>query len=95
MIHLSMSNRVEALVSALIGQKNAVSRSALQPTQIIVPNRSMSSYLKFAIAEHAGIATGLHFHFFSEAISKEVKKVAPHFHIITERHRVASCLSAY
>ncbi|AKU89700.1 Exodeoxyribonuclease V gamma chain [Vulgatibacter incomptus] len=62
MIHLTYSNRTEALLDALaadLAVEGAAGRSPFEPTRLIVPNRNVEVWLKHGLARRMGIAANL------------------------------------
>jgi len=61
MIHLTYSNRTEALLEALVRQLHGGRRDPLAPVRIVVPNRNVERYVELGIARRLGIAANLSF----------------------------------
>lgn len=64
MIHLTYSNRTEALLDALVGRlgrRRARGDDPLAPVRIVVPNRNVERYVELGIARRLGIAANLRF----------------------------------
>jgi exodeoxyribonuclease V gamma subunit len=79
MIRLWYSNYLEELVEALVGNVRALRQAgAVDPfdvTTVIVPNRNIATYLKFAICRRTGILANWHFEylyrFFRDAVTED------------------------
>lgn len=75
-LHITYSNHFEALVCALCEDlESARSRglaSVFTPAEIIVPNHSVSGYLKYAIAQRMGVSANLSFQFMQNFIANRV-----------------------
>ncbi len=61
MIHLTYSNRTEALLEALVRHLHGASSDPLAATRIVVPNRNVERYVELGIARRLGIAANLSF----------------------------------
>lgn len=80
-LHVCYSNRFEQLVEALCEDLQSERRRGLNavftPAEIIVPNHSVTAYLKFAIAQKLGIAANLSFRFLSSFIAERAPTRRP------------------
>ncbi|MEC7521838.1 MAG: exodeoxyribonuclease V subunit gamma [Myxococcota bacterium] len=64
MMHLTYSNRTEALLDALVRRLDARRREGadpLEPTWIVVPNRNVERYVELGVATRLGVAANLRF----------------------------------
>lgn len=64
MIHLTYSNRTEALLDALVRRLDArreAGADPLEPTWIVVPNRNVERYVELGVAARLGVAANLRF----------------------------------
>ena len=64
MIHLTYSNRTEALLEALVRRLDARRRRGddpLAPVRLVVPNRNVERYVELGVARSLGIAANLRF----------------------------------
>jgi exodeoxyribonuclease V gamma subunit len=61
MIHLTYSNRTEELLAALVAavRSERAARGPFAPLALVVPNRSIETYVKFGLAQALGIAANL------------------------------------
>lgn len=55
-VHVHRSNRLEALIDALVEVWDAPASSPIAPEVLVTPSRGMASWVRLAVAENAGIA---------------------------------------
>lgn len=72
MIHLTYSNRTEALLDALVRRlhEERAERSPLEPLRVAVPNRNIERYAELGVARRLGIAANLRFPRLEELVNE-------------------------
>lgn len=84
MIRLHYSNRTEALLARFVEQLRAqrASTHALEPVQVIVPNRNMEAYLERGVAEALGVSANLRFSRLERFMGAWLERALPHMRIL-------------
>src|SRR5438270_213591 len=59
MLEVVLSNQAEELLAALLEQVAVRRKGALDPVHIVVPTHLLESYVKFGVAQSAGLAAHL------------------------------------
>jgi exodeoxyribonuclease V gamma subunit len=79
MIHLTYSNRTEELLAALIEAVTAERKrgSPFDPVRLVVPNRSIETYIKHGLAAETGIAANLEITFLQRLAERLARDVFP------------------
>ncbi|MBF5044757.1 exonuclease V subunit gamma [Aggregicoccus sp. 17bor-14] len=77
MLRLVYSSHTEQLLQALVQEVSAYrrTRGALEPVQLVLPNRNVEAYVRFGLAQESGIAANLEVHllrrFVADLVSRE------------------------
>jgi exodeoxyribonuclease V gamma subunit len=84
MLNVIYSERSEALLDALIDRitEERARTSELDPVQIIIPSRTVETYLKLGIARVTGIAANLKAESWSRFLRSLVESAAPDLHSV-------------
>lgn len=84
MIRVCCSNRTEALLAAFVRdlQEERERLGALVPTQVVVPNRNVETYLRLGLARACGIAANLQITFLRKLLSHVARQALPGSRIV-------------
>ncbi len=84
MIRLHYSNRTEALLARFVEQLRAqrAVTHALEPVQVIVPNRNMEAYLERGVAEALGVSANLRFARLERFMGSWLERALPDLRIL-------------
>jgi exodeoxyribonuclease V gamma subunit len=87
MIHLTCSNRTEELLAALVeavGQQRRRS-GPFAPVRLVVPSRTLDTYVKLGLAEALGIAANVEVSFLRRLLRRIAERVVPGARLLDAR----------
>ena len=83
MLNLCYGNQMEALVEPLIRHvEEAQRRDPMEPITLIIPNPSVSQFVRFQVAQHLGVSANLTFHHLRRYLSDLVQDANPKVRIL-------------
>ena len=83
MLNLCYGNQMEALVEPLIRHvEEAQRRDPMEPITLIIPNPSVSQFVRFQVAQHLGVSANLTFHHLRRYLSDLVQEASPKVRIL-------------
>ena len=79
MLRIHTSHRTEVLLEALVRELSIErkGRSAFVPSQVVVPNKNIETYLRLGVAERLGIAVNLETRFLRRALAGLAEQALP------------------
>lgn len=85
MLNLCYGNQMEALIEPLIRYiEEAQTRDPLEPITLIIPNPSVSQFVRFQVAQHLGVSANLSFHYLRRYLGELVQNANPKVRILEE-----------